>query len=183
MSEPGAPEKPLLLVDVDGALSPAEMPDDPGVIWGCSRIFGFEMPLHPNLRAWLRRLAEEYEPVWCSTWGAEGLAELAVHLSLPSGMPRIPIGADSDVHPTETAEDAQTTKLFYVDHWLTANGLADRQLAWFDDRLEVDAFIWAEERAAPTLLVCTDPAYGITAVEVERMEMFALGPQLVKEPA
>ena len=34
---------------------------------------------------------------------------------------------------------------------------------------------WARERSAPTLLVTTDPAIGLTAVDVERLQDWAKG--------
>lgn len=175
-------EKPLLLIDVDRALSPIRKPDVPGETWICSRIFGFEMPFHPELRSWMGSLAETYDFVWCSTWEEDGLAELSVHLAMPEDMRVIPIGSDSPVQPGED-EKTETAKLFYVDHWLRASGLERRPLAWLDDRLEADAFAWASARSAPTLLVRTDPIFGITAADVQLLLRFALDRRPAKELA
>ena len=45
----------------------------------------------------------------------------------------------------------------------------DRPAAWVDDNLNEDCRAWAEGRAAPTLLVETEPAEGLTDEQVERL--------------
>jgi hypothetical protein len=49
-------------------------------------------------------------------------------------------------------------------------------LAWIDDELAADAFVWAAKRdaaASPTLLVKTAPHVGVTAAHVEQLAAFA----------
>lgn len=182
------PPKPLLLLDIDGALSPFNLPEEPSVDWQAPRIWGFEMPLHPMLRDWLRTLGAEYDFVWATTWERDGIEEMAKQLGLEPQLPRILFGADAaragiEVTEPDFDEGLYTEKLGYVEHWLRETGNEDRQLAWIEDRLEADAFEWARKRSAPTLLIHTDRDYGLTAEDVTRLEMFAASPELVSEPA
>ena len=47
----------------------------------------------------------------------------------------------------------------------------ERPLAWIDDAHDDSCRAWASARAAPTLLVTTDPAAGLTAAHVEALEL------------
>ena len=49
----------------------------------------------------------------------------------------------------------------------------DRPAAWVDDSFNEDCHAWAERREAPTLLVRTDPAVGLTDAHVEKLEAWA----------
>ena len=51
----------------------------------------------------------------------------------------------------------------------------DRPLAWIDDAHDDSCRAWASSRAAPTLLVTTDPASGLTGAHVEALEHWAGG--------
>jgi hypothetical protein len=46
---------------------------------------------------------------------------------------------------------------------------ADRPAAWIDDSLDERCTTWADGRSAPTLLIETDPAAGITDQHVEQL--------------
>jgi hypothetical protein len=63
-------------------------------------------------------------------------------------------------------------------HWKldTVDGHAgERPLAWVDDRFDDSCHAWAAARRAPTLLVATDPAVGLTDAHVEHLERWAHG--------
>jgi hypothetical protein len=47
--------------------------------------------------------------------------------------------------------------------------VGDRPAAWIDDNLDERCRRWARQRAAPTLLVHTDPAIGIAEDHVEQL--------------
>jgi hypothetical protein len=49
----------------------------------------------------------------------------------------------------------------------------ERPLAWVDDALNDACHEWAEARAAPTLLVQTDPQRGLTASEAQQLAGWA----------
>ena len=48
-----------------------------------------------------------------------------------------------------------------------------RPLAWIDDALDDECHRWAGERAAPTLLVATEPELGLTRREAQELERWA----------
>jgi hypothetical protein len=48
-----------------------------------------------------------------------------------------------------------------------------RPVAWIDDAHDDRCLAWAAERAAPTLLVTTDPAVGLTDRHVEELLAWA----------
>jgi hypothetical protein len=52
--------------------------------------------------------------------------------------------------------------------------VADRAVAWIDDMLVEEAVSWAAARTAPTLLVETDPAIGMTRDHVDQLLEWAL---------
>jgi hypothetical protein len=50
---------------------------------------------------------------------------------------------------------------------------AHRPTAWIDDNVDETCTAWAERRTAPTLIVRTDPAVGLTDEHVERLLAWA----------
>ena len=53
-----------------------------------------------------------------------------------------------------------------------ARFVGDRPLAWVDDELFEDAFIWAAERTAITLLVRTSGSAGLSEANVRELQRF-----------
>ncbi len=53
--------------------------------------------------------------------------------------------------------------------------VGERAVAWIDDDLFADVVARASERAAPTLLLRTDPAVGMTEHDVDRLRGFVSG--------
>ena len=51
----------------------------------------------------------------------------------------------------------------------------DRPAAWVDDNLNEECRAWAEGRSAPTLLVETEPAEGLTDEQVDELLAWAAG--------
>ena len=62
-------------------------------------------------------------------------------------------------------------------HWklpaIEAYAGPDRPLAWIDDAHDDACRAWAAHRAAPTLLVATDPATGLTRAHAARLQAWA----------
>ena len=108
----------------------------------------------------LQRLAEPFDLVWCSGWEEKANEHLLGALVLPNAPPFL----------TFTAQDGA------MQHWkldaIEAHA-GDRALAWVDDAHDDSCRAWASSRAAPTLLVTTDPAAGLTAAHVEALELWA----------
>jgi hypothetical protein len=154
-------DKPLLLVDIDGVIS----------------LFGFD-PVRPPAGQFvavegilhfvsatagehLRRLSEQFELAWCSGWEEKANDHLPLALGLPGHLPHLTF----DCRPGTTAH----WKLAAVD----AFAGAARAMAWIDDGHDAQTEAWAAERAAPTVLVRTEPAVGLTGEQVESLLAWA----------
>jgi hypothetical protein len=102
------------------------------------------------------RLAEHFEPVWCTGWEERAEDHLPHLLELPGGWPFVPLGTIPRVR----------TGTSVAGHWkldpIDAYAGAHRPLAWIDDVLDDACEAWAAARPGPTLLIKTDPAVGLT---------------------
>jgi hypothetical protein len=150
--------QPLLLLDVDGVIS----------------LFGFE-PAHPPPGNWMtvdgilhylsatagahiRSLEGHYELAWCTGWEEKANEYLPHALGLRGPLPVISF---EDEPPLLSAH----WKLAAIDRFAGA----DRALAWVDDAHDLSCDEWALRRGAPTLLLGTDPASGITDAHVRTL--------------
>jgi hypothetical protein len=109
----------------------------------------------------LAQLADRFELVWATGWEEKANEYLPHLLRMTRKL------------PTLTFDERA---VFGTAHWkLEAIGgyAGDRPVAWIDDSLDERCTRWAKRRAAPTLLVETDPAVGITDADVERLLRFA----------
>jgi hypothetical protein len=147
---------PLLLLDVDGVLSPTGSAVPPGFERRSTSTYS--VVISTDHRAWLQTLSESFELVWASTWGeAANRIYGAIH-----GLKRLP------VIPLGDLPRAGTRKLSAVDRYV-----GDRALAWVEDELYDDAQAGARPRPAPTLLVRTRASVGLTRTDVGRLAAFA----------
>ena len=111
--------------------------------------------------AYFRRLAGHFEMVWATGWEERANEHLPYLLGLDGPWPTLSF----DERPVwGTAH----WKLGPIDRYA-----GDRPAAWIDDSFSEECFRWAEEREAPTLLVHTDPAVGITAEHVDLLVNWA----------
>jgi Swiss Army Knife RNA repair-like protein len=160
-----APERPLLLMDVDGVVS----------------LFGFDhvdpppgFPaavdatphwLSSHVGALLVRLSRTFECVWCTGWEERAEEHLPRLLGLPGGWAHVAF----DALPRDARHG----------HWkltaIDAHAGRERPLAWVDDALDDACERWADERPGPTLLVRTDPAVGLTVAHASALEAWATG--------
>ena len=93
--------------------------------------------------------------MWASGWEEQANEYLPHLLGLPAVLPFLRFRAsraDANAH----------WKLEAIDAFAGA-----RPLAWIDDAFNDACHEWARARAAPTLLVQTDPERGLTAREAE----------------
>lgn len=150
--------RPILLIDVDGVIS----------------LFGFDHAAPPAGRyqlvdgithfvseaagRHLRRLAGSFELAWCSGWEEKANDYLPLALGLAGPLPHVEF--ERGTRPPQAH-----WKLGAIDRHVEAS----RPLAWIDDAHDEGCASWAAARPAPTLLVTTDPAVGLTARETDRL--------------
>ncbi len=157
---------PLLMVDIDGVISlfagSAEA-SERAVEGSFHSIEGIPHFLSATAAAHLLALAGDFELVWASGWEERAGDHLPYLLGLPSGMPFLrfekAVGR-SNAH----------WKLDAIERYA-----GERPLAWVDDALDEECRSWAHRRAAPTLLVQTDPRRGLTDAEAAVLTGWARG--------
>jgi hypothetical protein len=151
-------DRPLLLVDIDGVISlfsfnPGARPEG-----SFHSIDGIPHFLSAGAAEHLLALAANFELVWASGW-EEKANEYLPHLL---GLPTLPyLSFDRAVGRTNAH-----WKLDAIDAYASAN----RPLAWIDDAFNDACHEWADARGAPTLLVQTLPASGLTGREAQMLE-------------
>jgi hypothetical protein len=103
----------------------------------------------------LRELSRDFELVWCTGWEEKANEYLPPVLGLPAPLPYL----------------AFERAVGRADgHWklaaIEAFAGPSRPLAWIDDAHDERCAAWARARGAPTLLVATEPAVGLTETHV-----------------
>jgi hypothetical protein len=158
------------MVDIDGVISLfagagagallGELPQGP-VDGRFHSIEGIPHFLSAIAASHLLDLAEHFELVWASGWEERAGEHLPHLLGVPAEMPFLRFDkrvGRSNAH----------WKLDAIERYA-----GERPLAWIDDALDEDCRAWARRRAAPTLLVQTDPRRGLTDVEVSVLTAWA----------
>ena len=149
---------PLLLIDVDGVISlfgfdPAQPPAGTyAMVDGIAHLLSATAGEH------LRRLHAAFEPVWCTGWEEKANEYLPHALGLPAPLPYLSF---ADTEP----QVAGHWKLAAIDAYAGRS----RPVAWIDDAHDERCRQWAAGRSAPTLLISTDPATGLTAEHVDQL--------------
>ena len=92
--------------------------------------------------------------MWASGWEERAEEHLPRLLGLPAGLPFLRFERSPGTQPT------RHWKLAAIDAYA-----GPRPLAWIDDAFNEACHEWAGERAAPTLLVQTEPEDGLTSRE------------------
>lgn len=146
------PERPLLLLDVDGVLV---VPDS--LLNEHGEVVSYETRLAVELAPWLAELAAVYDLMWNTRWGPSANHQLGPQLGLPR-LPWINLGR----------MDCQLTKLPAVQEFV-----GRRPMAWIDDDLDHEVHAWAARRPYPTLLVESDFDIGMTRAHVDALLAFA----------
>jgi hypothetical protein len=156
-------DRPILFVDVDGVISLF------GFAPGAERMPG---PLHwvdgiahcipADVGERLVRLAERFELVWATGWEERANEHLPHILRLPfRELPCLTFDGRAVFGRAHWKLDA-------IDEFA-----GERPAAWVDDSVDDSCMAWAERRRAPTLIVRTDPAVGLTDEHVERLLRWA----------
>ncbi|WP_259312306.1 HAD domain-containing protein [Capillimicrobium parvum] len=149
----------MLFVDIDGVVSLFGFA--PGAVPArCSwhQVDGIIHLLSHDAAEHLLALREEFELVWCSGWEDRANDHLPHVLGLGP-------------YPHLTFADTRA-----AGHWKLAAVAAhaeDRPVAWIDDDVNDVVHDWARSRSAPTLIVETQPATGLTPELAERLRTWA----------
>ena len=156
--------EPLLMVDVDGVIS----------LFGFDRarlpagrfelVDGIHHFLSATAGEHLRALMHCYELVWCTGWEEKANEYLPFALGLPGPLP----------HLTFERAVGRTNAHWKLDAIERFAG-PSRPLAWVDDAHDEGCAAWAAARAAPTLLVATEPPVGLTDAHVAELVTWAAG--------
>ena len=157
---------PILFLDVDGVISLFGFAPDAGPLPGPLHwIDGVAHCIPENLGERLIRLAEGFELVWATGWEERANEHLPFILKLPfRDLPCLTFDGRA---------------VFGTAHWKVKaidEYAGERPAAWVDDNLNEECFAWAERRTAPTLLVETSAAEGLTDGQVD--ELLAWGDRL-----
>jgi hypothetical protein len=153
-------DPPLLLLDVDGVISLFGFDSSRPPAGRFQLVDGLPHYLSGTAGGFLRELAEGFELWWCSGWEEKANEYLPWCLNLPGPLPCVTF----DAAPT-----GAHWKLEAIDRCVRAS----RSLAWIDDAFDDRCYEWAARRLGSTLLVCTDPAVGMTASHVEELLAFS----------
>jgi HAD domain in Swiss Army Knife RNA repair proteins len=154
--------KPLLFVDVDGVISLFGFPPEAVPPGSFLMVEGIAHFLSASAGEHLRRLAERFEPVWCTGWEERANEHLPHALELPGPYPCLSF--ERDVGRTHAH-----WKLDAIEAYA-----GERPLAWIDDGHDEGCAAWASARSSPTLLVTTAPAVGLTEGDVVQLEAWAV---------
>jgi Swiss Army Knife RNA repair-like protein len=151
--------RPLLFVDVDGVLSLFGFDEVPGPM---HLVDGVPHCLPRAGGRRLGRLAERFELVWATGWEEKANEYLPRLLELPfRELPYLTFDGRA---------------MFGTAHWkldAIERYAGNRPLAWIDDSIDEECLEWARRREAPTLIVQTESAVGITDEHVEELERWA----------
>jgi hypothetical protein len=153
-----ATDRPLLLIDVDGVISLFGFDHRSPPAGRYQLVDGIAHFLSGTAGAQLRRLGEAYELAWCTGWEEKANEYLPLALGLDGPLPHVVF--DHGERPPRAH-----WKLGAIDRHVDGA----RPLAWIDDAHDDGCLSWAAERPAPTLLVTTDPAVGLTEAQVDRL--------------
>jgi HAD domain in Swiss Army Knife RNA repair proteins len=154
--------KPLLFVDIDGVLSLFGFQSDsrPQGTW--LNVEGIVHLISGSASQHLHRLAAPFDLVWCSGWEEKANEHLLGTLVLPDAPPFL----------TFTVREGTAAARHWKLDAIEAHA-GDRPLAWIDDAHDDSCRAWAARREAPTLLVATEPAIGLTDEHVDELERWA----------
>jgi|SRR5205809_828808 len=151
-------ERPLLALDVDGVISlfgyQGHLADMPGRF---HLINGMAHCIPEGVGERLRRLAGHYEIIWATGWEDRANERLPEILGLPGELPFLTFDGNARFGSAHWKIDA-------IDRYA-----GQRPLAWVDDCLDESCREWASGRAAPTLLVSTEPDLGLTDAHVDAL--------------
>jgi hypothetical protein len=151
---------PLLFLDVDGVIALL----GPGTREEVFETVAGEFPVRiaSATPARLRRLADRFQIVFCTSWAGEAGEHIAPLVGLPADLPYLPHVERIAVPP------GSSWKLPGIERMA-----GDHPAAVVDDEIGNDMLDWAERRDAPTLIVEVDPRHGLQEHHFDELLRFA----------
>jgi hypothetical protein len=153
--------RPVLFIDVDGVISLFGFEPGSDLPGSFHSVDGILHCIGSEAGGRLARLADHYELVWATGWEEKANEYLPHLLGMPKPLPVLTFDGRA---------------VFGTAHWKLAaidEYAGGRAAAWIDDSLDERCREWARGRPAPTLLVETEAATGITDEHVERLLRWA----------
>ena len=158
--------KPVLFCDIDGVISIWGWPENTRPPGAYASIDGVPHFLSTRAAEHLLDLRSVFDLVWCSGWEERADEHLPGLLGVPSGLPHLSF----DGHDRAAVSARAHWKLDAIDAYA-----GDRPAAWVDDAFNDACHAWAAARTAPTLLVATVPASGLTEAHAAELRAWAEG--------
>jgi hypothetical protein len=160
-----ATSRPILFVDVDGVISLFGFAPTVGELPGPLHwIDGIAHCIPESVGARLVELSRRFELVWATGWEERANEHLPLLLGLPfRELPCLFFDGRA---------------VFGSAHWkldAIEEYAADRPAAWIDDNIDDSCRRWASSRKAPTLLIETSSATGLTDEHVAQLTRWAEG--------
>jgi len=152
------------MVDIDGVISLFGLQSHALPDGSFHTIDGVPHFLSRSAAVHLLALAEHFDLVWCSGWEEKAEEYLPRLLGLPADLPFLRFERSQGAGKSISGH----WKLDAIDSYA-----ADRPLAWIDDAFDESCHEWSAARPAPTLLVLTNPARGLTSQETSLLESWA----------
>ena len=152
------PSRPILALDVDGVISLFGFEGPVGEAPGRFHLInGMAHCIPDGIGPRLERLAAAYEIVWATGWEDRANERLPEILGMPGELPFLTFDGRARFGTAHWKVEA-------IDRYAQ-----DRPVAWVDDSIDDTCRAWADEREAPTLLVETESAVGLTDEHVETL--------------
>lgn len=155
-------EKPVLFVDIDGVISLWGFDSNARPAGAFHNVDGVTHFLSSDAGIHLLALHEHFDLVWCSGWEEKADEHLPHAMALPRGLPFLSFERNP-------GRGHAHWKLAAIDAYAGPR----RPLAWIDDAHDAACHAWAAARGAPTLLVATTPAVGLSAPHVDELNAWA----------
>lgn len=152
--------KPILALDVDGPIVTFGV-DEAEDVYECFAD-GVPVTIPRRVPEFLRQLHLKFQIVWYTSWKRTANQSISPLVGLPTNLPVI------DFDRYGTVKLGESRKFLGLLGWLKD----DMAVAVVDDEIGLDMIGWANERAAPTVLVEVDPRIGIQEHQVAELLRF-----------